>query len=81
MTCVCVVEISCQKPVFKAHAKMLWDGSTHVGSVVYYQCDEGFHTRSLKNYSVCGENGQWEDNDLWCEGAKPTGSFSCVLCM
>ncbi|XP_040012051.1 sushi domain-containing protein 1 isoform X2 [Xiphias gladius] len=60
-------EINCREPVFKPHTKMLWDSTSHIGSVVYYQCDEGYHTRSLKNYSVCGENGQWEDIDLWCE--------------
>ncbi|TDH12445.1 hypothetical protein EPR50_G00046570 [Perca flavescens] len=60
-------EIYCQEPVFKPHAKMLWDGTSHIGSVVYYQCQEGYDTRSLRNYSVCGENGLWEDIDLWCE--------------
>ncbi|KAK2837695.1 hypothetical protein Q5P01_014907 [Channa striata] len=59
--------MSCQEPVFKPHTKMLWDGASHIGSVVFYQSDEGFHCRSLKNYSVCGENGQWEEIDLWCE--------------
>lgn len=48
---------------------MLWDGTSHVGSVVYYHCEEGYHTRGLRNYSVCGESGLWEDIDLWCEGA------------
>lgn len=67
--CLFVVEISCQDPVVKPHSKIVWDGSSRIGSVVYYQCEEGFHTRSLKNYSVCGENGLWEDIDLWCEGA------------
>ncbi|XP_026199298.1 sushi domain-containing protein 1 isoform X2 [Anabas testudineus] len=62
-------EISCSEPVFKPHAKMLWDGTSHVGSVVNYQCDEGYRTRRLKNLSICGENGQWEDIDMWCEGA------------
>ncbi|XP_078106235.1 sushi domain-containing protein 1 isoform X4 [Sander vitreus] len=60
-------EINCQEPVFKAHAKMLWDGTSHIGSVAYYQCEEGYNARSLRNYSVCGENGLWEDIDLWCE--------------
>uniref|UniRef100_A0A3P9HRP6 Sushi domain containing 1 n=1 Tax=Oryzias latipes TaxID=8090 RepID=A0A3P9HRP6_ORYLA len=62
-------EIRCQKPVSKVHSKMLWDGKSHAGSVIYYSCEEGFYTRGLRNYSVCGENGQWEDVDLWCEGA------------
>lgn len=67
--CLSVVEINCGEPVFKAHAKMLWDGTSHIASVVVYQCEEGYHTRSLRNYSVCGESGLWEDIDLWCEGA------------
>lgn len=69
MACVSVVEISCAEPVFKPHAKILWDGTSHIGSVVYYQCEEGYQTKCLKKHSVCGENGQWEDIDLWCEGA------------
>ncbi|XP_067377760.1 sushi domain-containing protein 1 isoform X3 [Channa argus] len=60
-------EVSCREPVVKPHTKMVWDGTSHVGSVVFYQCDEGFHSRSLKNQSTCGENGQWEDVDLWCQ--------------
>ncbi|XP_074493305.1 sushi domain-containing protein 1 isoform X17 [Sebastes fasciatus] len=60
-------EINCQEPVFKPHAKMLWDGTSHIGSVVHYQCEEGYYTGSLRNYSVCGENGLWEDIDLCCE--------------
>lgn len=67
--CLFVVEINCEDPVLKPHTKTLWDGTSHNGSVVYYQCDEGYHTRSLRNYSVCGENGLWEDIDLFCEGA------------
>lgn len=67
--CLFVVEINCQEPVFKPHAKMLWDGTSRIGSLVYYQCEEGYYTKSLRNYSSCGENGLWEDIDLWCEGA------------
>lgn len=52
------------------HAKMQWDGRPHIGNVVSYQCEEGYYTRGLKNYSVCGENGLWEDVDVSCEGAK-----------
>ncbi|XP_023253294.1 sushi domain-containing protein 1-like isoform X2 [Seriola lalandi dorsalis] len=68
-------EINCQEPVFKPHSKTLWDGTSHIGSVVYYQCDEGYHTRGLRNSSVCGENGQWEDIDLWCEAKCGTVPF------
>ncbi|XP_061907550.1 sushi domain-containing protein 1 isoform X4 [Entelurus aequoreus] len=65
-TLVCE-EVTCQEPGMKAHAKRRWDGTAHVGSVVVYQCDEGYHTRSVRNYSVCGHDGQWEEFDLWCE--------------
>ncbi|XP_060928372.1 sushi domain-containing protein 1 isoform X2 [Limanda limanda] len=65
-TMVCE-EIDCQEPVHKPHSKTLWDGKTHIGSVVSYQCDEGYHSKSLNNHSVCGESGLWEDIDLWCE--------------
>ncbi|XP_056274293.1 sushi domain-containing protein 1 isoform X3 [Pseudoliparis swirei] len=65
--CLVVVEISCQEPVFKPRAKTMWDGTSHIGTVVHYQCEEGYYTSGLRNYSVCGENGLWEDIDLWCE--------------
>ncbi|KAM9360266.1 sushi domain-containing protein 1 isoform 1-T1 [Symphorus nematophorus] len=60
-------EINCQAPVFKPHTKRFWDGTSRNGSVVYYQCEEGYYTRSLRNFSICGENGLWEESDLWCE--------------
>ncbi|XP_029999544.1 sushi domain-containing protein 1 [Sphaeramia orbicularis] len=60
-------EITCQEPAVKPNVKILWDGTSHIGSVVYYECDEGFYTQSLRNYSVCGENGRWDDVDFWCE--------------
>lgn len=48
---------------------MQWDGTPNFGDVVYYQCEEGYYTRGLRNYSACGENGLWEEMDLSCEGA------------
>ncbi|XP_074527132.1 sushi domain-containing protein 1 [Halichoeres trimaculatus] len=60
-------EINCQKPAFKPHAKMLWDGTSRLGSVVRYQCEEGYYTRGLRNSSVCRKTGQWEDVDIRCE--------------
>lgn len=67
--CLLVVEINCQAPFYKAHAEMVWDGTSHIGSVVYYRCEEGYRTRSGANSSTCGENGLWEEVDLRCEGA------------
>lgn len=67
--CLLLTEIDCGDPFFKPHTKMLWDGTSQLGSVVYYQCEEGYYTRSPRNFSVCGESGLWEDTDVWCEGA------------
>ncbi|XP_061586435.1 sushi domain-containing protein 1 isoform X2 [Cololabis saira] len=60
-------EINCWEPPLKRHAHAQWDGISHVGSVVQYQCEEGYYTRGLTNHALCEENGLWEDIDLWCE--------------
>ncbi|XP_027890854.1 sushi domain-containing protein 1 [Xiphophorus couchianus] len=60
-------EISCRNPPVIENANMQWDGTPHAGAVVYYQCEEGYYSRGLRNYSECGENGLWEDVDLSCE--------------
>uniref|UniRef100_A0A3Q2U3U9 Sushi domain containing 1 n=1 Tax=Fundulus heteroclitus TaxID=8078 RepID=A0A3Q2U3U9_FUNHE len=60
-------EISCSEPPLIEHAKMQWDGQPRPGNVVYYQCEEGYYARGLRNYSACGENGLWQDVDLSCE--------------
>ncbi|XP_054906828.1 sushi domain-containing protein 1 isoform X2 [Poeciliopsis prolifica] len=60
-------EISCRNPPVIEHADMQWHGTPHAGAVVYYQCEDGFSTRGLRNYSECGEDGLWEDVDLSCE--------------
>ncbi|XP_038129578.1 sushi domain-containing protein 1 isoform X4 [Cyprinodon tularosa] len=60
-------EIICSEPPFIDHANMQLEGKQRVGSVVYYQCEEGYYTTGLRNYSECGENGLWQDVDLLCE--------------
>ncbi|XP_047237872.1 sushi domain-containing protein 1 isoform X2 [Girardinichthys multiradiatus] len=60
-------EICCMQPPSIKHAKMQWEGTPRIGNVVYYQCEEGYYARGLRTYSVCGENGLWEDVDLSCE--------------
>ncbi|XP_038857824.1 sushi domain-containing protein 1 isoform X7 [Salvelinus namaycush] len=60
-------EIDCGEPVFISHAKMLWDRTSLIGSVVYYQCVEGYYSTSGKCYTECGENGLWENIELQCE--------------
>nr|XP_046203726.1 sushi domain-containing protein 1 isoform X7 [Oncorhynchus gorbuscha] len=60
-------EIDCGEPVFISHAKTLWDQTSLIGSVVYYQCVEGYYSTSGKCYTECGENGLWEDIEIQCE--------------
>uniref|UniRef100_A0A8C5CEM3 Sushi domain containing 1 n=2 Tax=Gadus morhua TaxID=8049 RepID=A0A8C5CEM3_GADMO len=66
------IEIQCGEPLSKPHARMLWDNGTRVGSVLHYQCEEGYRPSTNRhspstNRSVCGEDGQWEESDLRCE--------------
>ncbi|XP_071259838.1 sushi domain-containing protein 1 isoform X7 [Salvelinus alpinus] len=60
-------EIDCGEPLFISHAKMLWNRTSLIGSVVYYQCVEGYYSTSGKCYTECGENGLWENIELQCE--------------
>ncbi|KAJ8006030.1 hypothetical protein DPEC_G00124030 [Dallia pectoralis] len=60
-------EINCGQPVFIPHSKMIWNRALLIGSVIYYQCDEGYHNTSEINYTECGENGHWNDIELQCE--------------
>ncbi|XP_064867539.1 sushi domain-containing protein 1 isoform X3 [Oncorhynchus nerka] len=60
-------EIDCGEPVFISHAKTLWDQTSLIGSVVYYQCVEGYYSTSGKCYTECGKNGLWEDIEIQCE--------------
>ncbi|XP_059910735.1 sushi domain-containing protein 1 isoform X6 [Gadus macrocephalus] len=66
------IEIQCGEPLSKPHARMLWDNGTRVGSVLHYQCEEGYRPSTNRhspstNRSVCGVDGQWEESDLRCE--------------
>ncbi|XP_077571944.1 sushi domain-containing protein 1-like isoform X2 [Stigmatopora nigra] len=60
-------EMQCQDPVFIPNTQRRWDGTSHVGSAVIYECNEGYYARSGRNFSVCGKNGLWGEIDLWCE--------------
>ncbi|KAI1900174.1 hypothetical protein AGOR_G00047290 [Albula goreensis] len=60
-------EIDCGRPILIPHASILWDRNTRMGSIAYYNCDEGYYSVNEKSLSVCGENGLWEDNAMRCE--------------
>ncbi|XP_041126928.1 sushi domain-containing protein 1 [Polyodon spathula] len=60
-------EIDCGQPPMLPHTAMLWNGSAGLGSVVYYNCKEGFYRSGGRNYSVCTINGYWENASLLCK--------------
>ncbi|XP_034152115.1 sushi, von Willebrand factor type A, EGF and pentraxin domain-containing protein 1 isoform X5 [Esox lucius] len=60
-------EIDCGEPLFIPNTKMIWNRTSLIGSVVYYQCVEGYYNTSGINYTECGENGLWTDIKLQCE--------------
>ncbi|XP_077456852.1 sushi domain-containing protein 1 [Stigmatopora argus] len=60
-------EMQCQDPLFIPNTQRRWDGTSHVGSAVIYECNDGYYASSGRNFSVCGKNGLWEEIDLWCE--------------
>ncbi|XP_066567117.1 sushi domain-containing protein 1 isoform X2 [Amia ocellicauda] len=59
-------EMNCGEPAHLPHTEIQWDLTANPGSMVYYQCKEEFYVESGKNYSICGENGQWEIATLHC---------------
>ncbi|XP_029470305.1 sushi domain-containing protein 1 isoform X2 [Rhinatrema bivittatum] len=61
-------EIECGTPPGIQHADLVWSGNSSLGSVVYYECKEGFEATSGKNISVCREDGLWEEST--CTAAK-----------
>ncbi|XP_039615446.1 sushi domain-containing protein 1 isoform X9 [Polypterus senegalus] len=65
-TLVCK-EMDCGPPPVVSHASAIWDGSTRLGSVVLYECKEGFRHVGEHNFTVCTMDGDWENISLVCE--------------
>ncbi|KAL0979639.1 hypothetical protein UPYG_G00187600 [Umbra pygmaea] len=63
-------EIDCGQPVFIPNAKMIWNRTSLIGSVVYYQCVQGYYGTSGRYFTECGENGHWKDIELQCEAVN-----------
>ncbi|XP_066567119.1 sushi domain-containing protein 1 isoform X4 [Amia ocellicauda] len=72
-------EMNCGEPAHLPHTEIQWDLTANPGSMVYYQCKEEFYVESGKNYSICGENGQWEIATLHCAERKPAIN-ALVIC-
>uniref|UniRef100_A0A670ZMW0 Sushi domain containing 1 n=1 Tax=Pseudonaja textilis TaxID=8673 RepID=A0A670ZMW0_PSETE len=60
-------EIICGQPPVLSFSNMIWNGATHPGSTVEYNCMKGFYSTGTKSHSVCSRNGSWEMLDLRCK--------------
>ncbi|XP_058027062.1 sushi domain-containing protein 1 isoform X3 [Ahaetulla prasina] len=60
-------EIICGQPPVLSFSNMIWNGSTHPGSTVEYNCMKGFYSTGTKSHSACTRNGSWEMLDLRCK--------------
>nr|XP_033782073.1 sushi domain-containing protein 1 isoform X3 [Geotrypetes seraphini]XP_033782084.1 sushi domain-containing protein 1 isoform X3 [Geotrypetes seraphini]XP_033782093.1 sushi domain-containing protein 1 isoform X3 [Geotrypetes seraphini]XP_033782102.1 sushi domain-containing protein 1 isoform X3 [Geotrypetes seraphini] len=61
-------EVECGTPLRIQNADLVWSGNSILGSVVYYECKEGFEFAGGKNFSVCQEDGIWEESS--CTAVK-----------
>ncbi|XP_030047833.1 sushi domain-containing protein 1 [Microcaecilia unicolor] len=61
-------EVECGTPLRIQNADLVWSGNSSLGSVVHYECKEGFEPAGGKNFSVCQEDGTWEESS--CTAVK-----------
>lgn len=61
-------EVSCGPPLTLPHTNLGWDGTSRPGSVVLYECVEGFYQMSGNNISTCLLSGQWGKVSVKCKG-------------
>uniref|UniRef100_A0A3Q1CZM0 Sushi domain containing 1 n=1 Tax=Amphiprion ocellaris TaxID=80972 RepID=A0A3Q1CZM0_AMPOC len=61
-------EISCGPPLTLPHTNLLWDRSSTPGSVVMYECMDGFYQESGNNISSCSLSGEWGKVSVKCKG-------------
>ncbi|XP_060893220.1 sushi domain-containing protein 1 isoform X4 [Labrus mixtus] len=75
-------EIRCGPPLKLPHTNLLWDGSSTPGSVVLYECMDGFYQESGHNVSSCLLSGEWGEVSVKCKvkcGPVPILENSDVL--
>ncbi|XP_071658133.1 sushi domain-containing protein 1 isoform X3 [Patagioenas fasciata] len=60
-------EIGCGSPPEMKHGYIVGNYSLLPGSVVHYECEEGFHSNEGK-FSYCTANETWEPATLSCKG-------------
>uniref|UniRef100_A0A3Q3E096 Sushi domain containing 1 n=1 Tax=Labrus bergylta TaxID=56723 RepID=A0A3Q3E096_9LABR len=71
LCCLCA-EIRCGPPLKLPHTNLLWDGSSTPGSVVLYECMDGFYQETGHNVSSCLLSGEWGEVSVKCKGTTST---------
>lgn len=66
-SCLCA-EISCGPPLILPHTNLLWDRTSRPGSVVLYECVDGFYQEGGNNISTCLQSGEWGKVFVKCKG-------------
>lgn len=66
-SCLCA-EISCGPPLNLPNTNPLWDGRSRPGSVVLYECRDGFYPENGTNMSTCSQSGEWGKVSAKCQG-------------
>lgn len=66
-SCLCA-EINCGPPLNLPNTNPLWDGRSRPGSVVLYECMEGFYPENGTNMSACLQTGEWGKVSVKCQG-------------
>ncbi|XP_077378716.1 sushi domain-containing protein 1 isoform X2 [Festucalex cinctus] len=75
-------EKTCGPPQTLPHTNLLWDRSTRPGSVVLYECMDGYYQESGDNVSTCLTSGKWAHVSINCKakcGPIPFLAHSEVL--
>ncbi|XP_069486723.1 sushi domain-containing protein 1 [Ambystoma mexicanum] len=62
--------IDCGIPKKIENANQVWSGKSSMGSHVHYVCKKGFTQSGGTNYSLCSEDGIWEESSLTCTVAE-----------
>ncbi|XP_037115715.1 sushi domain-containing protein 1 isoform X4 [Syngnathus acus] len=60
-------EITCGPPQTLPHTNLLWNGSVSPGSVVLYECMEGYYQENGDNISTCLTSGEWANVSVNCK--------------
>ncbi|XP_078532770.1 sushi domain-containing protein 1 isoform X2 [Lissotriton helveticus] len=63
-------EIYCGIPKKIKHAEIVWSGNATVGSKAYFVCKNSFTKSGGNNYSVCTDEGVWDESTLTCTADK-----------